>query len=236
MLKLLFPTPIFVRDLLDPNLHPRQRVDEDYMLSLKQAMDTMRKKDPVGRKVSNQYTGWQSNDGINNHPTFTKLLNRIGRLFEEEVVPYYGGTGKFIHTMGNSWGNINDHGAWNAPHLHNGCWYSGVLYIHADGDEGDIQFIDSNPKYVNDMPFFNSRARTDLRIRPKTGSLILFPSGAMHMVEPNFTDKRRYSISFNVDWHATIPIKPGDVPDSPVPEDENVFEIDFNTGNPIINK
>ena len=79
-------------------------------------------------------------------------------------------------------------------------------------------------------------ARTDFRIRPKTGSLILFPSGAMHMVEPNFTDKRRYSISFNVDWHATIPIKPGDVPDSPVPEDENVFEIDFNTGNPIINK
>ena len=141
--KLLFPTPVFFRDLLDPKLHPRQGVDSDYMLELKETMDDMRKKDPVGRKVSNQYTGWQSNDGIDNHPTFTKLFNRINRLFEEEVIPYYGGGRNFIQTMGNSWGNINDKNAWNAPHLHNGCWYSGVLYIHADGDEGDIQFIQS---------------------------------------------------------------------------------------------
>lgn len=235
MVKLLFPTPIFVRDLLDDKLHDRQKVDADYMLELKQAMDAMRKQDPVGRRVSNQYTGWQSNDGINTHPTFTKLFNRIGRLFEEEVVPYYGGTGKFIHRMGNSWGNINDHGAWNAPHLHNGCWYSGVLYIHADGDEGDLQFVDPMPKYVNDMPFFNDRARTDFRIQPRTGLVILFPSAAMHMVEPNFTDKRRYSISFNVDWHATIPIKPGDGIQSHAPANENEFNIDPSTGNLINN-
>lgn len=232
--KLLFPTPVFFRDLLDPKLHPRQGVDSDYMLELKETMDDMRKKDPVGRKVSNQYTGWQSNDGIDNHPTFTKLFNRINRLFEEEVIPYYGGGRNFIQTMGNSWGNINDKNAWNAPHLHNGCWYSGVLYIHADGDEGDIQFIDSNPKYVNDMPFYNDRCRTDFRVRPKTGMLVLFPSGAMHMVEPNFTDKRRYSISFNVGWHALNKMKIGETPISIVPANEYEFEIDPTTGNPII--
>ena len=33
---------------------------------------------------------------------------------------------------------------------------------------------------------------------PKTGDLHLFPSGLMHMVEPNTTDKDRYSISFNL--------------------------------------
>ena len=232
--KLLFPTPLFFRDLLNPELHPRQSVDSDYMLELKETMDDMRKKDPVGRKVSNQYTGWQSNDGIDSHPTFVKLFNRINRLFEEEVIPYYGGGRNFIQRMGNSWGNINDTHAWNAPHLHNGCWYSGVFYIHADGDEGDIQFIDSNPKYVNDMPFYNDRSRTDFRVRPKTGMLILFPSGAMHMVEPNFTDKRRYSISFNVDWHAINKMKIGEQTPSIVPANEYEFNIDPLTGNPII--
>ena len=35
--------------------------------------------------------------------------------------------------------------------------------------------------------------------QPKTGDILLFPSGTMHMVEPNTTDKDRYSISFNIE-------------------------------------
>ena len=35
--------------------------------------------------------------------------------------------------------------------------------------------------------------------RPKTGVILLFPSGLMHAVEPNMTPKDGYSISFNLE-------------------------------------
>ena len=37
------------------------------------------------------------------------------------------------------------------PHLHNGCFYSGVFYIRADGDEGNIRYIDTHFKVVGNI-------------------------------------------------------------------------------------
>ena len=41
--------------------------------------------------------------------------------------------------------------------------------------------------------------RESVAHQPKSGDLFLFPSGLMHMVEPNTTQKDRYSISFNLE-------------------------------------
>ena len=60
--RLLFPTFMFEYNIVEEGL-----VSEEYLMSLKNDMDAMRKKDPVGRRVSNQYTGWQSNDGVESH-------------------------------------------------------------------------------------------------------------------------------------------------------------------------
>jgi ectoine hydroxylase-related dioxygenase (phytanoyl-CoA dioxygenase family) len=70
------------------------------------------------------------------------------------------------------------------------------MYIHADGDEGDIHFIDKDPKVVGEMPPV-PKLHDSVRIHPITGDLLLFPSACMHMVSPNLTKKERYSISFN---------------------------------------
>ena len=51
--RLLFPTYLFEFNLVEEGL-----VTEEYLLSLKNDMDAVRKKDPVGRQVSNAYTGW----------------------------------------------------------------------------------------------------------------------------------------------------------------------------------
>ena len=40
--------------------------------------------------------------------------------------------------------------------------------------------------------------------------LLLFPSALMHMVEPNLTDKTRYSISFNFNINLNAGSHPGD--------------------------
>lgn len=197
--RLLFPLTIFERDMLrDERLTPRQGVTEEYLKQLKDEMDKMREKDPMGRRVSNAYTGWQSNDSVETNQVFAPLMRKIKSVFDEEVFPYHGlDLGVVQMSMGNCWANINDFGAWNRPHLHNGCWYSGCFYIQAEGDEGDIEFIDTDAKVVSDFPH-SPRNACSYNHSPKSGQLLLFPSGAMHMVSPNMTNKERYSVAFNI--------------------------------------
>ena len=115
----------------------------------------------------------------------------------DEVLPFlHIDRTKFQFDMGNIWANINDKGAWNSPHRHNGCFYSGAFYIQAEGDEGFITFIDKNEQVLFQFPQ-SPKMRETISIRPRSGSLLLFPSGLLHMVEPNPTDRDRYSIAFN---------------------------------------
>ena len=120
--RLLFPTYLFEFNLVEEGL-----VTEEYLLSLKNDMDAVRKKDPVGRQVSNAYTGWQSNDGFEHRPAWAKLNRIIKDKYNLEVLPWLRvDTSQASVSMGNIWGNINDKGAWNKPHRHNGCWLSGI--------------------------------------------------------------------------------------------------------------
>jgi uncharacterized protein (TIGR02466 family) len=195
-IRLLFPYACIERNLVDEGV-----LTQDYMDMLANTMDSMRKKDPKGRQVSNQYTGWQSNDGVERNPTFSKAIRTIKNTFDTELLSYTGHSPTELQlSIGNAWANINDNTAWNAPHLHNGCWYSGVFYIKADGDEGNFMAIDTDCKVVSDFPY-SPRDAQNWKLAPRTGHLFLFPSALMHMVEPNLTQKDRYSISFNMNMN-----------------------------------
>ena len=241
--RLLFPTYIFSRNMLDPNLCENQGYDLEYNQMLIDEIDAMRKRDPKGRSVSNamapaeHVAGWQSNDGCESSPIFQKCMNRISRFFADEVLPFHGihNSNGFRMRAGNSWANINEKGSWNRPHLHNGCWYSGVLYIKADGDEGNFEAIDTVPKVVDSFPH-HQRVRTSWACQPKTGDIHVFPSDLMHMVEPNYTDKERYSISFNMEMEDTMSQGEGafgqDFSAEDYDHDEFLFNLD-ERGNPI---
>ena len=191
--RLLFPTLLFKYDLIEEGI-----LTSEYLDQLRQDMDAMRKKDPTGRKVSNAYTGWQSNDGCNQRPIWQKVIRVIKDKVNHEVLPFHHvDTSKIQLDMGNMWANINDKGAWNTPHRHNGCWYSGAFYVCAEGDEGDIIFTDKNEQVLSQSPI-NSKVTDHHRERPTSGTLLLFPSGLLHMVSPNITDKDRYSVAFNM--------------------------------------
>ena len=105
----------------------------------------------VGRKVSNQ-NGWQSNDGIDRH-NFCKNDERCQKINNSRNDVYMLGVkdNAYQIDMHNSWFNKNYSGSWNALHLHNGCFYSGVIYIHADGDEGHFRAIDTDFKIVGNF-------------------------------------------------------------------------------------
>jgi len=194
--RLLFPTYLFEFNLLEEGL-----ITQEYLDSLKMDMDAMRKKDPVGRRVSNQYTGWQSVDGVENRPAWAKLNRIIKNKYNDVVVPWMGvDTSVATVSLGNIWANINDKGAWNMPHRHNGCWLSGAFYVQADGDEGDFIAINKGEDVVNDYPN-HAKTRDAHYVAPVSGSLLLFPSGLLHMVQPNETNKDRYSIAFNTLTH-----------------------------------
>ena len=198
-IRLVFPAITVEKSYLNREQDFKQGMTAEYFDMCKKEIDAMRKRDPQGRHRSNQGYGWQSNDGIDNNPIFIKMMREIRRVFAHELMPYLGAEPETAECiMHNSWANINYKHGWNAPHLHNGCFYSGVFYIKADGDEGMIRFIDSDSKIVGNFPNM-PRIREAVQHQPKTGDLFLFPSGLMHMVEPNTTDKDRYSISFNLE-------------------------------------
>jgi len=196
--RLMYPIYLFHKSYLHNERDMNSQMTEEYFGLLKDEMDAIRQRDR-GRFLSNQEpTSWQSNDGLETNPIFIGAIRQIQREVRDEVMPFLGAKdGGFDIEFHNSWANINGFGAWNSPHLHNGCFYSGVMYIKADGDEGDLQFIDKDPKVVSDMPAV-PRLHDNVRIKPRTGDLYMFPSGTMHMVAPNLTDKDRYSISFNL--------------------------------------
>ncbi len=219
MIKILFPAYVLTKEYLGKDKN--SEITPEYMVALKEEIDAMRRRDPTGRNVSNR-NGWQSVDGIERNPVFIRAMRQIRREFRDELVPFLGikkDSAKI--ELHNSWANINYPGAWNAPHLHNGCFYSGVFFIHADGDEGDFRAIDTDHKIVSNFPASQQRIWESWPVAPKTGDLYLFPSGLMHMVEPNLTDKDRYSISFN--WDVS-----GGVERVNIKNPELEFEIDEN--------
>ena len=197
MIRLVFPAYVRIKQYLTKDKN--SEITPEYMVALKNEIDAMRRRDPTGRNISNR-NGWQSVDGVDTNPVFIRAMRQIKREFRDELVPFLGIEKNTAHIdLHNSWANINYPGAWNAPHLHNGCFYSGVFFIHADGDEGDFRAIDTDHKIVSNFPASQQRIWESMPIAPKTGDLYLFPSGLMHMVEPNLTDKDRYSVSFNFD-------------------------------------
>ena len=63
----------------------------------------MERDDGAGRKVSNQ-NGWQSNDGIDRHPTFVKMMRGVKRLITQEMMPMLGvKDNAYQIDMHNSW-------------------------------------------------------------------------------------------------------------------------------------
>ena len=127
MIKLLFPTYVLTKQYLTRD--KCSEITPEYMVALKEEIDAMRKRDPKGRNISNR-NGWQSVDGIDQNPIFIRALRQIKRAFRDELIPFLGiekNTSEI--ELHNSWANINYPGAWNAPHLHNGCFYSGVFFL-----------------------------------------------------------------------------------------------------------
>jgi uncharacterized protein (TIGR02466 family) len=85
-------------------------------------------------------------------------------------------------------------------HIHANSLFSGVVYVKADENCGDISFR-KDPDItsflqppIKQKTIYNHRVR---RFNPKTGMLLIFPSNILHKVEINNANFERISIAFN---------------------------------------
>ena len=190
--RLHFGVPIFEATM--PSLEAHRH---DLITVLKD----MRSFDESGISRSNQ-RGWHSQDSLHQseEPILQWLSEQILQLGSQLIRHAEGLPSDPSILLSSLWANINDFGAWNAPHAHLPCEWSGVLYIDVNEDPqeknngiapGDIMFFDPVPVGA---PY---RKSSTVSYTPKNGTLFMFPGYLMHMVAPHYEEKSRISMAFN---------------------------------------
>ena len=185
----IFPSPIHTFDVNGFNEIQNELIDYAYEL---------RKKDPKGVSISNR-GGWQSS-GFEVKDENDKLHN-----FLFNCINGFPHINYKVNFLIYAWININKPGNYNVKHLHPTNDLSGVLWIKAPQNSGDIVFespyefqayqeIDS---YVDE--FRNSfNIDHSYYFTPTDGRMLIFPSHLMHEVEENLSNEDRISVSFNI--------------------------------------
>jgi hypothetical protein len=96
-----------------------------------------------------------------------------------------------------SWANIVVERDFELPHIHDGSWLSGVYYPEMPPDTGDPDAgaIEFGGHDFGDALAIAGPTR---RLRPKPGSLVLFPAYVYHRTLPFAGAGRRISIAFDI--------------------------------------
>ena len=142
-------------------------------------------------KKSN-YGGWQSDVNLHENAAIAPLCQHVAsicsRLFKVR--------GAKFHQM---WACINKKNDQNLIHSHtNNYNLSGVFYLMAPADCGEIVFRDPRPG-ANSAPYrlFKDDGDSEYFI-PLEGQIIMFPSYLEHFVLPNKSEGDRMSMSFDL--------------------------------------
>lgn len=102
----------------------------------------------------------------------------------------------FVYQM---WANETPQGGWITPHLHGSTVFTGVLYVDASPEQGNL--ILENPL---DMLLMSQPIGPDVEypmikeISVNTGDIIMFPGFLKHSVRPNTIDRPRLILAFNI--------------------------------------
>ena len=171
---------------------------DDYRGKLIEEIYQERDEDPIGRKISNR-GGWQSNQ-ITIQKDRSELLKEIITNSVSKLPISEG-----VYAAVEGWKNINEPGNFNVKHNHPRSNLSGVLWIKAPKDSGNIVF--TSPHIFNryqelnsytDEFKLNSNCYMTYYFPPKEGRLLIFPSDLEHEVKENKSDEDRISYSFNI--------------------------------------
>ena len=185
--ELYFPTPIYIADIKHPTLN--QELERDIL--------AWSNKDKGITRTN--IKGWHSDTNMNELPEYAKLVDMLysaqRTIYDQE---YY----ESEPFLGNMWANINPPGGSNRAHIHPNFLWSGVYYVKAPQNSGQLKIEDPRSVALMSRPRQKDVPKPDRLWRehhyePKTGRLIMFPSWLNHCVDPNNSNDIRISVSFN---------------------------------------
>ena len=180
-----FPTTIYAKDIT---------IDNDLLINTIVNWSTQ---DQGVHKTN--VNGWHSKNINNSQKEFEPLIQELftmqKEIYEEEWLDRK-------PVLGNIWANINPPGGYNRPHVHPNCLWSGVYYVKAQENSGELICNDPRPGTHTMMP---SRKKgtppqhlgRECHLAPIPGRIIMFPAWLWHCVDPNKSNDIRISISFN---------------------------------------
>lgn len=189
----LFPTPLL-----------RFEVDDAAKLNKALLAEiAVRQKAESGMIKSNR-KGWHSERDLFDrtepaHAKLAQLLLRMMARATKGVAPDTDFTN--VELLADGWVNVNQRGAYNAPHDHIGAFWSGVYYVKvpkkAGGQSGAIEFLAPH-KPLPGKGIIKAPITTEkVVIYPEVGTVLIFPCSLVHWVHPNDDDEDRVTIAFN---------------------------------------
>ena len=183
-----FPTMVYFNDISNPEKFNKYL--EDHIVRWSQ--------NDKGEKKTNA-GGWHSATDMNHKREYDPLTRELfamqDNIYKKEKL-----TMKPV--LGNMWANINYPGCFNRPHLHPNALFSGVYWIKAPENSGNLMLYDPRPGVQMTMP---NRKKKELphelwrevHYKPVAGRCIMFPAWLWHEVKPNESKDIRISVSFN---------------------------------------
>ncbi len=180
--------------LIFPNFFYTTRF-ENINLSNLETFIKQKEKTDQGRQCSN-IGGWQQDIILDNNITKIDLLNQCKDVCQEVCNSWKLDSEV---TIKNAWANINRKHNLNFPHYHPKSVFSGIFYVKAHSDCGDLilKRPDIQEHYIDQRN--SEHTQKDFSITPETGMFVMFPAYISHYVEQSLTDKERISIAINFD-------------------------------------
>jgi uncharacterized protein (TIGR02466 family) len=182
---------LFKQILVKINLNENLKQINNFSIKLK--------KKQKGRILSKE-GGFQSDNLNKKEIVLNSLINKIeyySNIFITDILKV-----NYKLTLDNIWININQFKDFNIIHNHPFSKISGVFYVKAPKNSGNLTFVnDSNIiNFISDQNIlnYNNYNSSIWSIEPEENVLYLFPSWFKHYVKPNLSNKKRISISFNL--------------------------------------
>lgn len=105
--------------------------------------------------------------------------------------------------LAHAWANVSRADSYRKIHNHEASTWSGVYYVKSDLvkeksiSSGNIEFLDPRMLCIStELPSSGFGGR--VRVEPKPGRLVIFPSWLLHYVNPVEDDSLRICVAFNV--------------------------------------
>ncbi len=188
----MFPTTVLKCRLPD---------HEHLNVGLLDYINGLRRAAPEGRTRSNAL-GWQSGNLDFDNPAVAEFANLVlERAREYGLAHSWSFPSHMQLVMRELWANVSGKHAYNNVHNHPNSLLSGVYYVRAETECGDLSLIDPRKQAWVMQPEFSERNQMNSPVQfivPEAGTLLIFPSWLEHGVNQNLSDANRISIGFNI--------------------------------------